>query len=257
MSDARYDFAIALIREAGAVALTHFARRDVLEIKSKGPQDMVSQADLETEQLIRARIEARFPEDAFLGEETGATAYKPGQGVWVVDPIDGTQPFIAGLTAWCVSIAYMRDGVIQFGVINAPARNELFAGGTAHPATLNGTPITGSAATSLKEGLVSTGYSPRAAPDSFLKPFERFLKRGGMFHREGSGALALCYVAAGRLIGFIEPHINSWDCLAGIAIVKAAGLETTEFLAGEALFKGNRLAAGNAAVLTELEGLWA
>ena len=65
----------------------------------------------------------------------------PGQGIWVVDPIDGTQPFILGMTSWCVSIGFMQDGVIQFGMVYAPARDELFAGGRGMPATLNGKPI--------------------------------------------------------------------------------------------------------------------
>ena len=71
---------------------------------------MASEADLETELLIRGRLDARFPEDGFLGEETGATEFGDGQGIWVVDPIDGTQPYVSGLPSWCVSIGFVRDG---------------------------------------------------------------------------------------------------------------------------------------------------
>ena len=81
---------------------------------------MASQADLETELLIRGRLDARFPEDAFLGEETGATDFADGQGIWVVDPIDGTQPYVSGLPSWCVSIGFVRDGAILFGMVYAP-----------------------------------------------------------------------------------------------------------------------------------------
>ena len=76
--------------------------------QNKGPQDMASEADLNTELLIRDRLAKAFPEDAFLGEETGRTAFDDGQGIWVVDPIDGTQPFVCGMTSWCVSIAFVR-----------------------------------------------------------------------------------------------------------------------------------------------------
>ena len=128
---------MTLIAEAGALALGYFRDLPSLTVKNKGPQDVVSEADLNTELLIKARIAEAFPQDAFLGEETGVTAFAPGQGIWVVDPIDGTQPFISGLSSWCVSIAYVRDNQVQFGMVFAPVRGELFAGGAGHPATLN------------------------------------------------------------------------------------------------------------------------
>jgi myo-inositol-1(or 4)-monophosphatase len=251
--EARYQFGLALIREAGALALSYFNARDTLKIEAKGVQDMASQADLNTEVLIKKRIAEKFPQDAFLGEETGRTEFMPDQGIWVVDPIDGTQPFISGLSSWCVSIAYVQGGKVQFGMVFAPARDELFAGGAGHPATLNGAVINGTKAKSLKDGLVSSGYSPKAGADVFLPAFENFLKAGGMFYRDGSGALALCYVAAGRLIGFFEPLIRSWDCLGAIAVLDAAGMTRSDFLAGDGLFGGNPLVAGNAATYAELK----
>ena len=139
----RYDFGLSLIRDAGELALGYFNNRTSLSIQSKGPQDMASEADLNTELLIKSRLAGAFPEDAFLGEETGRTAFAKDQGIWVVDPIDGTQPFICGLSSWCVSIAFVRGGALQFGMVYAPARDELFAGGAGHAATLNGQPIRG------------------------------------------------------------------------------------------------------------------
>lgn len=248
----RFDFALALVREAGALALSYFKKRETLTISSKGLQDMASEADVNTEVLIKQRLAEAWPQDAFLGEETGATEFADGQGIWVVDPIDGTQPFISGLSSWCVSIAFMQNGVVQFGMVYAPSRNELFAGGINHPSTLNGKPIRGSTAQSLKQGICGTGYSPRTAPDVFIPQFERFLKAGGMFYRDGSGAIGLCYVACGRLIGFIEPHINSWDCLGAIGVLQGAGLKVNDFLAGDALFKGNWIITGNEAIYAEL-----
>ena len=91
------------------------------------------------------------------------------------------------------------------------------AGGLQQHATLSGTPIRVSSATDLTGGIVGVGYSPRVKPDDFLQVFSKLLQRGGMFYREGSGALTLCYVASGSLIGYVEQHINSWDCLGAIA----------------------------------------
>lgn len=249
---ARYAFALALIRDAGDLALGYFRNRDALTIKSKGLQDVVSEADLNTELLIRERLEKHFPEDAFLGEETGQSAFSPEQGIWVVDPIDGTQPFVSGLSSWCVSIAFVQNGTLQFGMVYAPERNELFAGGIGFPATLNGAPVSAHPGRSIREGIVCFGYSTRLPPSEFLPAFSRFIERGGMFYRDGSGALGLCYVAAGKLLGYAEQHINSWDCLGAIAVIHAAGLKTNDFLADEGLTKGNWLVAGNADVYAEL-----
>ena len=253
----RFEFGLKLIADAGALALSYFNSRDRLTIASKGLQDMASEADVNTEMLIRERLATAYPGDAFLGEETGISDYAPHQGIWVVDPIDGTQPFISGLTSWCVSIGFLQEGVIQFGMVYAPARNELFAGCVGHAATLNGKPISPSRAQSVRDGMVGAGYSPRSGPARFLPAFTRLLEAGGIFAREGSGALALCYVACGRLIGYFETHINSWDCLGAIAVLNAAGARTSDFLAGDGLRNGNPIIAGNEAVfrqLTEFRG---
>lgn len=248
----RYAFALTLIRDAGDLAHGYFRQRDSLTIKSKGAQDMASEADLNTELLIKERLAAGFPEDAFFGEETGISTYAPGQGIWVVDPIDGTQPFISGLSSWCVSIAFVQDNELKFGMVYAPARDELFAGGIDFPATLNGRPVERHPGRSVREGICGVGYSPRVKPDEFLPMFGRLLHAGGMFYREGSGALTLCYVASGRLLGYIEPHINSYDCLGAIAVIRAAGLKTNDFLADDGLNRGNRVIAGNDAVYAAL-----
>ena len=159
--DERFKFAHGLIQEAGDLALDYFRRLETLRVQSKGPQDMASEADLNTELLIRGRLKEKFPEDAFLGEETGRTEFASGQGIWVVDPIDGTQPFISGLTGWCVSIAFVLNGMLEIGLVSSPARGELFAGHRGVGATLNGKAIRVSTATNLTEGIVGVGYSPR------------------------------------------------------------------------------------------------
>jgi myo-inositol-1(or 4)-monophosphatase len=252
----RYEFALALIKDAGALAHSYFKKRNELTIKSKGMQDMVSEADLNTELLIRNRIEAQFPHDAFLGEETGLSDFEPKQGIWVVDPIDGTQPFVSGMSSWCVSIAFVKDGALQFGMVFAPERGELFSGGIGFPATLNGNPVERHPGRSVREGITGVGYSMRVKPQAYLDFFGRLLSEGGMFYRDGSGALTLCYVACGRLVGYVEPHINSWDCLGAIAVIHAAGLKTNDFLGNDGLRKGNWLIAGNGEVYEALENIY-
>jgi myo-inositol-1(or 4)-monophosphatase len=250
---ARYDVARQLVLDAGEVAAGYFARVSELQVHSKGVQDVVTEADVEVELLIKGRLAQAFPEDAFLGEETGASDLAGAEGVWVVDPIDGTQPFVSGMTGWCVSVAYVRAGRLEFGFVNNPPLGELFEGGTDRPATLNGRPIAPHTGSSVTDGIVSVGYSPRVGPDQILPVLERLLRAGGTYFRNGSGALSLCYVACGRLLGYVEPHINSWDCLGAIAVIRAAGGRTNDFLVGPALLEGNRVVAGPPAVYDALD----
>lgn len=252
----RFTFASQLIREAGDIALAYFNDREALTIKNKGLQDVVSEADLNTELHIKKRLTEVFPDDAFLGEETGLTDFAEEQGIWVVDPIDGTQPFVSGMSNWCVSIAFVKDMDIKFGLVYAPVRNELFAGGEGIAATLNGKPIHGHKGTSVRDGITGVGYSTRVPLSELLPRLERLLSRGGMFYRDGSGALMLSYVAAGRLLGYFEAHINSWDCLGAIAVIKAAGLKTNEFLAEDGLRSGNAVIAASPDVYAELEEIF-
>ena len=115
-----------LIQEASALAMRHFERFDSLVVTHKGRQDIASMADLETAWFIRGRLADRFPEDAFLGDETGRSEVIGRKGVWVVDPIDGSQAFLLGMSDSCVSTAYLREGVTEMGFVSAPARDESF-----------------------------------------------------------------------------------------------------------------------------------
>jgi len=252
---ARFRLGLDLVREAGGLAQGFFRRRDSLTVKAKGLQDMASEADLQTELLIKARLQRELPSDAFLGEETGISGFGADQGIWVVDPIDGTQPFISGMSSWAVSLAFVQGGTLRFGMVYAPERGELFAGGQGIPPTLNGQPVGKHPGRSIREGIVGFGYAARVPPAEFLAMFGPFLEAGGMFFREGSAALTLGNVAAGRLVGYIEPHVNSWDILGALAVCQAAGLRTSDFLANDGLRTGNYCIVGNDQVYAELDAI--
>jgi myo-inositol-1(or 4)-monophosphatase len=252
--DERFEFACEVIRDAGALALGYFRNFESLEVKSKGVQDMASEADVETEKLIERAIKGRFGEDAFLGEENPESFVpKPGKGTWIIDPVDGTQPFVNGISSWCVSIAFVEENRFVFGVVYDPNLDELFAAKAGCGATLNGRPISASSATSLLDGLVSVGYSNRVKPEDTLGPLTRLMNANGMYHRSGSGALSLAYVAAGRLIGYFEPHMNSWYFAACVLIIKEAGGLINDCLPDEeALIKGSLVLAAAPGVYDEL-----
>jgi myo-inositol-1(or 4)-monophosphatase len=243
----------AVAREAGSLARRFYEGRDSLVIEGKGAHDLVSRADREVETLIRGRLAALFPDDGFVGEEHEHQLVDPATGGhWVIDPIDGTWCFLNGIGSWCVSLAYERGGEILTGVIYDPVAGELFSARRGGGARMNGVAIRVLDATSLDDGSISLGYSLRSPPDDMLPVFEKLLRSGGMYQRHGSGALGLAWTACGRLAGYLEPHINSWDCLAGLLLIEEAGGFTNDFLEGNGLIEGNRVIAGPKGLKAEL-----
>nr|WP_315429290.1 inositol monophosphatase [uncultured Albidiferax sp.] len=242
---ARYALAQSIARQAGLQALEWFRKRDELVIESKGLQDMVSAADKDTELYIRAQVLARFADDGFLGEE-GGLDHADADYLWVIDPIDGTACFVNGMHAWCLSIAVTHQGKPVIGVVYDPNSDEMFHACAGQGAYVNKQAMRAHSASSITEGVLGVGFSHRVPVSSFVPFLDRVLSNGGMFIRNGSGALMLSYVAAGRLIGYYEPHINSWDCLAAIVLVQEAGGTVNDFLADNGLHDGNPIIAAGA-----------
>lgn len=220
--DERHRFAIDLCKEAGRLALDHFAHRESLVVDAKGPQDWVSEADRNVELLIRRRLAEAWPDDGVFGEEHDPT---PGQSGfdWVIDPIDGTTNFVNGLPAWTIVLACVAEGATRIGVIHDPNIGETYSAVRGSGATLNGAPMRVALGKPLASGTVSVGYSNRVEAAHVLPVIAALIERGAMYHRNASGALSLAYVAAGRLLGYVEEHMNAWDCLAGQLLVEEAG----------------------------------
>lgn len=250
----RYQFVQEIIREAGGIAIGMFQRREELVIEQKGLQDMVSIADRMVEDFVRAQIALRFPDDAVVGEERGGTA-AAARCVWVIDPIDGTACFVNGMHAWCVSIGVLVDGEAAIGAVYDPNADELFHACKGHGAYLKQTRLRVLETPTLQGGVLGVGFSHRVPTASFIPFLHDVLEGGGMFIRNGSGALMIAYVAAGRLIGYFEPHINSWDCLAGIVLVKEAGGRCNAFLDNNGLANGNPIVVAGQALYPALAAL--
>ncbi len=239
----RFLVACALARTAGEIAKQRFLDRDSFTVGFKGPQNYLTEVDGEVERLIATRLHEVFPSDGFIGEEGEGRVGQTGAPIWVVDPIDGTANFARGAPHFCVSIAAILDGEVEIGVIYDPMVDELFAARRGAGATLNAAAMRVSSTADLKAASVEVGWNMRYGADAFLGLFGRVVKAGSAVVRSGSGALGLAYVAAGRRDGYVENHMNAWDCLAGIALVREAGGYVSDFLAGEGLRKGNAILA--------------
>src|SRR5258706_10136414 len=116
-----------LAREAGRLALRLRDDRDGLQVRRKGPQDVVTAADVAVERMIVSTVRDAFPGDAFLGEEGGRSNHALDAACWVIDPIDGTVNFARGLPHWCVAIALVVAGRTELGVIFEPVADALYA----------------------------------------------------------------------------------------------------------------------------------
>lgn len=219
---ARLDFAIKTAEAAGVAAMTHFRAIENLAIEKKGHQDMVSNADREVEQLVRSAIADAFPDDGIIGEEYDAVSGASGF-TWIIDPIDGTANFVAGIPAWTVVLACVTQQETKVGVIHDPNAGETYSTRRGNGAWLNGKALQTAVSEGLGDGSTGVGFNGRVASGLTVRLIANLVQEGGVFYRNASGALMLAYVAAGRLIGYTEPHMNAWDCVAGMLLVEEAG----------------------------------
>lgn len=254
MEHAKKDLAVEICRAAGHAALTYFKDRSTLIVDKKGDQDWVSEADRNVETLIREHLNAACPDDGIVGEEqarrTGTSGF-----VWVIDPIDGTTNFVNGLPAWTIVLAGVFQGQTVVGVIHDPIHDETFVAVRGGGATLNGLPIRVADGVPLSSGTVAVGYSNRVAPENVLPIVSALVSEGAMFHRNASGALSLAYVAAGRLLGYLEEHMNAWDCLAGQLLIAEAGGRIEAQDADAMIADGGRVVVGTPDVFDALQAM--
>lgn len=252
MVSERLEFAVNLAHKAGELGLEYFRKLDTLTITQKGHQDLVSEADRNVETLIREELAKAYPDDGILGEEHGMEEGASGY-TWVTDPIDGTANFVAGIPQWCVIIACVHQGQVIIGVIHDPVAGETFKAAAGQGAFLNDKPIKASDSESLSIGSVGVGFNGRTAITDAVNAVGALVSKGGVFFRNASGGLMLAYAASGRLIGYIESHMNAWDCLAGMLITREAGGVVMEQDINHALYHGARVVVGAPGVFADLK----
>jgi myo-inositol-1(or 4)-monophosphatase len=251
----RLDTAIRLATEAAALALQMQPPPGASHARLKGAQDWLTEADGAVERLLSERLAAAYPADGFQGEEGGKA--RTGRLRWIVDPIDGTANFMRGGKRFCVSLGCLEGDQPIIGVIVAPALGETFAAATGMGATLNGTAIRAAETKELARATVELGWSQRRPREAFVALVDRVIAAGAMPRLNGSGALGLADVAAGRADAYAELHIHLWDVAAALAILDESGTTVSPFMADGAP-AGNPILAcapGIAAALSAVTGI--
>ncbi len=238
-----------LAKAAGEQALAFFLRRESLTTERKSSsQDLVSEADRTVEAWLRQEIGRQFPEDGIVGEEEASVEGRSGYD-WVIDPIDGTMPFLVGQPNWVVSIGLARNRQPVVGAIYAPILRELYSAREGGGARLNGRALSINHDWNLSSTTIGFGATQKAGAHAAGAFVEALYREGGVLFRVGSGALMLAYVAANRLAGYYDPLLHCWDCWAGIVLIREAGGQATF---GGDLTQPGPIWAGNARVHADL-----
>lgn len=242
-------FAVELAREAARISLPYF-RGEFEEVDKGGPGafDPVTQADREAEAAIRTLIEARYPEHGIIGEEYGEDRPE-AEHVWVLDPIDGTRAFIAGLPLWTNLIALRRRERPIVGVIGQPYLDEIFLGGPSGARLLKGEseiPLAVRRCEKLTDAVIAT-TDPDLFTGSELGAWTQ-VRAAARLARLGCDAYAYAMLAAGRIDLVAESQLKVWDWSALVPVIEAAGGEVTNWRGEAPDGTGQILAVGDVSI---------
>lgn len=242
-------FAVELAREAARVSLPYF-RGAYQETDKGGPGafDPVTQADQEAEVALRRLIAARYPDHGVIGEEYGEDR-PDADNVWILDPIDGTRAFIAGLPLWTNLIALRTEGRPSVGIIGQPYMDEVFLGGPSGARLLKGgseTPLATRPCPSLTDAVIAT-TDPDLFTGAELGAWTQ-VRAAARLARLGCDAYAYAMLAAGRIDLVAESGLKVWDWSALVPVIEAAGGDVTDWRGGAPAGNGQILAVGDARV---------
>ncbi len=229
---------------------------DRLKVETKGRNDFVSEADRQAEAVIVDTILQHHPDHAILAEEGGASG--ESDHVWIIDPLDGTTNFLHGFPVFCVSVAVQIRGRLEHGVIYDPLRQEMFTASRGEGAQLDGRRIRVANRRQLADALIGTGFPYRhrsGGLEPYLALLADVIRNTSGVRRPGAAALDLAYVAAGRLDGFWETGLKSWDLAAGALMIREAGGIVSGLDGGENFLDTGHVLAGSPRIYAGLARL--
>jgi myo-inositol-1(or 4)-monophosphatase len=250
------DFAMETTRKAGRLLCEFYHRRHTVSHKSS-EIDLVTEADLASERLIVDAIRTHFPGHKILSEE-GLGDHQAAAGetpcLWIVDPLDGTVNYAHGYPTWGVSLALVAGGRVVLGLTYDPLHDELFWAEPGGGAWLNGESIQVSDVSRLSGALVATGFAYKRAvlDENNVAEFGAVMPRVQGVRRAGAAVLDLAHLAAGRLDAYWEMHLQPWDWVAGLLLIREAGGAMTDMHGEPWMLETNNIAASNGTIHDEL-----
>lgn len=220
---------------ASVILKKHYGR--LSKVDEKFQAGLVSEADRESEDVIKAVLLKAFPGHQILGEESGLSGDDDSRrtaanahALWMVDPLDGTTNYVHRVPFFCISICLEIDGELCLGVVDAPILGTRYHAIRGEGAFLNGKPIAVSKRTQFREGLFATGFSSSDHMlDHQMELVSHVIRHARGIRRLGAAALDLCLVAEGVFDGFWERNLQPWDTAAGVLIAREAGAIATDY----------------------------
>lgn len=238
------EVAIAAVEAGAELALKSFRKR--LQIRWKQDRSPVTEVDVAVEEQIRGQLAARFPDVAFFGEESGETGDRSAVLRWILDPIDGTENFIAGIPVFATLLGLEHAGEIVLGVVAAPAMGDLVWAARGQGAHWNGERISTSACRRLADASLVYGsaasFAQRAVERSWLELVHATRRQRGFGDYWGH-----LLVAAGHADVMLDPVVAPYDVAALKIIVEEAGGRLTDYT-GKATIYGGSSVSTNAAL---------
>lgn len=247
------DVALKAAKEAGDILLHYFRRSDT--VHHKGKRNLVSNADLASEEAIMALLRKEYPSHAILSEEAGHVPARSGY-TWIIDPLDGTNNYIFGIPWFCVTIALTRGPDILLGLTYDPLRKEAFLAEKGRGAELNGKPVAVSNRTSIYHAILGydMGYNPEKGKET-VGVVSRLWPRAHGFRAMGSAALGIASVGCGRLDLYFHKYLYPWDIASGILFVREAGGQVTDWSGKAAGYRNRAIIASSKTLGQEFLGL--
>lgn len=229
------EFATELAYLAGRVTLRYFQTDVGVELKED--QSPVTIADRSAERLMRELIEQKYPHHSILGEEEGET--RPGASFrWILDPIDGTKSFVAGVPMYTVLVGLERDGVPVVGAVAIPPSNELISAATGQGCLWNGRRARASSTRELSQAVISTTDVQHMYENNKGPAFDRLRNRARMVRGWGD-AYGHMLVATGRIDVMLDALMSPWDCGALVPILQESGASFTDWNGVTTIYGGN------------------
>lgn len=242
-----------IARNAGAYLLSERKNFSEDKIEQKHAHDYVSYVDKSSEDLIVKALRELLPEAGFLTEEGSAT-HENEPFWWVIDPLDGTTNYVHGFNPFAVCIALRNEKEILLGVVYEATLDECFNAYKGGGAFLNGNPIHVNDKHGIDQALlgIELPYDSTHYKDVALKLISHFYGYCGGIRMNGSAAVAICNIAAGRWDGWLERYIGQWDFMAAAIILHEAGGKVTNFEGDDFFLNGNNIVASNTTIHEEL-----
>lgn len=255
LTDSLAEGAVQAVLEAGGLLTDPAA---VQSIRSKGETDYVTNVDVAVQAFLRERLVALAPDVQFMGEEQDNTGLDWSRPCWILDPVDGTTNLIHSFRHSAISLALAEGGQVVFGVVYNPYTEECFTARRGGGALRNGVPIQVSAVSRLEDSLLSAGTVPgrRELADDAFRQMRALYDRCQDVRRTGCASLDLCWVACGRLDGYVELSLQPWDYAAGMRIAAEAGGKVTTLDGSPlSLQEGGPLLASNGRLHSALQAI--